>query len=487
MAILTELQEAKTYWKGLDVPEQLPGPLNMPMLGAAWAVGSPRHFYSVLVKWLNKYGDPYFAKFGSRRYVFTANMDLAKLILESRPEGARRPEIIRSAFASIDAQEMLFSAEGKQWKAHRKAISKSLGAHNLTLAERMIKEEVQSQISKLDKRIEDSKNGVVNFLPSAKRFSVTIISKLVFGEDFRNISTDDSVVKEIECIFQTLARRTSAPFPYWKHFKFAADKQYDQIKVGLNRDVLHQIQKAKQKLNQQPEGYKPETLLEGMLIGNPGGSVNEHGETDSHLSDKEVIDNCIGLIAAGLDTTSTTLSWAVFMLGSRPDLIARLRQELYMATDGTGELKTLQGIHTLPLMEAVIWEALRLYPAAPFLPALTLREFEFEGQVIPKGVTIFFLTSEGERRSAQYDPHFNPDRWFAEGMLAKAIKQLPLPFGAGQRLCPGRNLSVMEIKAMIAGLLHHYDWSVDPDFEPERYYNFTMEPSEVPVKFVRRA
>ena len=97
------------------------------------------------------------------------------------------------------------------------------------------------------------------------------------------------------------------------------------------------------------------------------------------------------------------------------------------------------------------------------------------------------LTSEGERRSPQYDPHFNPDRWFAEGMLAKAIKQLPLPFGAGQRLCPGRNLSVMEIKAMIAGLLHRYDWSVDEGFEPKRYYNFTMEPSEVPVEFVRRA
>lgn len=484
MSTSTELQDAphsaaKTYWKGLDRPQNLPGPINLPVLGAAWAIGSPRNFYSTLVKWLNKYGDPFFAGMGSRKYVFTANMELAKLILESRPEGARRPEIIQSAFSSIDAKEMLFSAEGKQWKAHRKAISKSLGAHNLTLAERMIKDEVQSQISKLDQRIEGSKNGVVNFLPSAKRFSVTIISKLVFGEDFRNISTDDSVVKEIECIFQTLARRTSAPFPYWKHYKFSADKQYDQIKLGLNRDVLQQIQKAKLKLSQQPEGYKPETLLEGMLIGSD--------DPESRLSDKEVIDNCIGLIAAGLDTTSTTLSWAVFMLGSRPDLIARLREELNAATGGSGDLKTLQGIHTLPLMEAVIWEALRLYPAAPFLPALTLREFEFEGQIIPKGVTIFFLTSEGERRSAQYDPNFNPDRWFAEGMLAKAIKQLPLPFGAGQRLCPGRNLSVMEIKAMLAGLLQRYDWSVDPNFEPERYYNFTMEPSEVPVKFVRRA
>lgn len=474
---------ATTYWKGLNAPENLPGPLNLPVLGAAWAMGNPRSFYSVLVKWLDRYGDPYYAALGTRQYIFTANMELARLVLESRPEGARRPQIIQSAFSSIGAEEMLFSAEGKQWKAHRKAISKSLGAHNLTLAERMIKEEVQSQIDKLGQRIQTSKNGVVNFLPSAKRFSVTIISKLVFGEDFRNISTDDSVVRDIESIFQTLARRTSAPFPYWKYLKFSADKKYDQIKQGLDQDVRQQIQNAKNKLQEKPEDYKPETLLEGMLWG----STSDQSNPEAKLTDKEVIDNCIGLIAAGLDTTSTTLSWAVFMLGSRPDIRERLRAELESATSGTGDLKTLQGIHTLPLMEAVIWEALRLYPAAPFLPALTLREFEFEGQVIPKGVTIFFLTSEGERRSAGYDPHFNPDRWFAEGMLAKAIKQLPLPFGAGQRLCPGRNLSVMEIKAMLAGLLHRYDWSVDEHFEPERYYNFTMEPSEVPVRFVRRS
>lgn len=473
---------ATTYWKGLNAPENLPGPLNLPVLGAAWAMGNPRSFYGVLVKWLERYGDPYYAALGTRQYVFSANMDLARLILESRPEGARRPQIIQSAFSSIGAEEMLFSAEGKQWKVHRKAISKSLGAHNLTLAERMIKDEVNSQLSKLDQQIPNTQHGTVNFLPVAKRFSVTIISKLVFGEDFRNISTDDSVVKEIECIFQTLARRTSAPFPYWKYIKFAADKQYDQIKLGLDRDVLKQIEHAKRKLSGQSDDYKPETLLEGMLWGNASDQAN----AEAKLSDKEVVDNCIGLIAAGLDTTSTTLSWAVFMLGSRPDIRARLRAELDTATGGTGDLKTLQGIHTLPLMEAVIWEALRLYPAAPFLPALTLRDFEFEGQIIPKGVTIFFLTSEGERRSAHYDPSFNPDRWFAEGMLAKAIKQLPLPFGAGQRLCPGRNLSVMEIKAMIAGLLHRYDWSVDAGFEPERYYNFTMEPSEVPVKFMRR-
>jgi cytochrome P450 len=137
-------------------------------------------------------------------------------------------------------------------------------------------------------------------------------------------------------------------------------------------------------------------------------------------------------------------------------------------------------------MEAVIWEALRLHPAAPFLPAHTLRDFEFEGQRIPKGSNFFFLLSEGEKRAPDYDPNFNPDRWFADGMLARAVKQLPLPFGTGQRLCPGRNLSVMEMKAMLAALVNRYQWTVADDLQPECHFNFTIDPVSIPVRFTPR-
>jgi hypothetical protein len=140
-------------WKDIDKPGALPGPVSLPVIGALLSVGSTRHFYKAMIRWLNAYGDPYQVRLGPHRYVFTANTALARLILDSRPDGAERPEMTRIAFASIDAAQMLFSAEGRQWKAHRQ----------------------QQPDQPLD------------FLPVAKRFSVTIISKLVFGGDFRNI------------------------------------------------------------------------------------------------------------------------------------------------------------------------------------------------------------------------------------------------------------------------------------------------------------
>src|SRR5699024_3860099 len=89
-----------------------------------------------------------------------------------------------------------------------------------------------------------------------------------------------------------------------------------------------------------------------------------HGRdgTGSGLDDQEVRDQAVTMIAAGYETTSAAIGWIVYMLGTFPDWQVRAREEvttvLAGGAPGPGDLDRL------PVLRAIVTEALRLYPPA---------------------------------------------------------------------------------------------------------------------------
>lgn len=81
----------------------------------------------------------------------------------------------------------------------------------------------------------------------------------------------------------------------------------------------------------------------------------------SDLTEDKVQDEAGNLIIAGSDTTSITLTYLVWAVLKRPDLQARLEEELAGVGDGFDDA----ALEKLPLLNAVIDETLRLYGAAP--------------------------------------------------------------------------------------------------------------------------
>lgn len=86
----------------------------------------------------------------------------------------------------------------------------------------------------------------------------------------------------------------------------------------------------------------------------------EAGEK-SDLTPEKVQAEAGNLIVAGSDTTSVTLTYLVWVVLRRPDLQARLEEELA----GLGDEFDDAALEKLPLLNAVIDETLRLYGAAP--------------------------------------------------------------------------------------------------------------------------
>ncbi|BET26285.1 hypothetical protein RGQ30_17860 [Limnobacter thiooxidans] len=324
-----------SYWQNTDVPTRLPGPPSLPFVGSAFLIGNPNRFYAVMQRWARKYGDLFHVKIGVDSYIVSSNMALSKLLFENRPEGVERPPMIARSFSSIDLVNNLFAAEGENWRKQRKAIAKSLSAHNLGKAEDMIFHEVQRRLDRMDQQIKASIGKPINFLPHSKQFSLGIISRLVFGDDFRQTAENDELSTELSLIFNTLASRTVAPIEYWKWFKLPKDRAFERVKNRLRRDITQRATTALEQLREQPKNHRPDNLLDGLLM-------HQLAEEPAQaLSEDEVFANAVALIAAGMDTTSTTLAWALYLLGKHTEIQQQLRSELRIATQGTGRLPTL--------------------------------------------------------------------------------------------------------------------------------------------------
>lgn len=162
------------------------------------------------------------------------------------------------------------------------------------------------------------------------------------------------------------------------------------------------------------------------------------------LSDTEIRDQAVSLVAAGFETTSAAFAWAVYELLRRPELLAELRGALMSDLEP-------------PLLGGVIKETLRLYPPAPAILRQATADLEFAGVRIPQGQRVAFSIYATHRLAALYpDPDtFRPERWVG----LKPDPYSYLPFGGGRRYCIGSSLATRILTLGLARLLRDFELS----------------------------
>lgn len=170
----------------------------------------------------------------------------------------------------------------------------------------------------------------------------------------------------------------------------------------------------------------------------------------SGLSDEEIRDQAVTMIAAGYETTSAAMGWAVYLLGAHPTWQQRVRAEI---SDVLGE--SAPGPTDLPrlsLTGAVITEALRLYPPAMISARFVVEGFDFRGTAVRPGDLVIYSPYATHRYPSVYDDptRFRPDRWIEQPR--RPIGEY-VPFGGGAHRCLGSHLALAELTVMLARLL----------------------------------
>lgn len=186
-------------------------------------------------------------------------------------------------------------------------------------------------------------------------------------------------------------------------------------------------------------GERGEDLLSLLLDARDG---------DGRLSDSEVRDQTLIFLLAGHETSASSLTFTLQLLGRHPEVQERIREEV-AAVVGDGPPSPAHVHSGLPYTTAVVKEATRLYPIVPFIPRHADTDCEIDGHIIPAGTDILVSVW-----SIHHDPDIwpDPETFRPERFLAGPThdRYAWLPFGAGSRACIGQHFAMMEAVAALA-------------------------------------
>ncbi|MCJ1375714.1 hypothetical protein MMC20_006951 [Loxospora ochrophaea] len=166
-------------------------------------------------------------------------------------------------------------------------------------------------------------------------------------------------------------------------------------------------------------------------------------------------------ILAGSDTVSATLILSLYYLARYPAQVDKLREELRSFDSSVNESK----LQALPHLNAFINETLRLHPP---VPSGLLRETPPEGltiagQYIPGSTTVVapFYTISRLESCFESAEDFIPERWTSKPQMVKD-KTAFAPFSLGLYSCIGKNLALMEVRAVITCIISKFDIDFAP-------------------------
>ncbi|WWC91006.1 uncharacterized protein L201_005945 [Kwoniella dendrophila CBS 6074] len=203
---------------------------------------------------------------------------------------------------------------------------------------------------------------------------------------------------------------------------------------------------------------------------------------DQRLTDDEVLAQITTFMLAGNETSSTALTWILYTLAQHPDSQKQLREELMTISEERPSLDTL---NSLPYLDAVIREVLRLEAPAPHTMRMAL-----EDSIIPLGkpvkgkngkmidslkikkgteimIPILSVNTSTEIWGSDAD-QYNPNRFLGSNNKSEKdggkIPNIPgvwgnlLTFLGGTRNCIGFKFALAEIKVMLFVLLKSFEF-----------------------------
>jgi len=462
--------------------EDLSGPRGLPLLGNMHQIRLDR-LHLILEGWAGQYGDIFRFRLGPRWFAVISDGTAIRHILLHRPDRFRRP---RRLVSVVDEMHLngVFSAEGDDWRRQRRIVTTALNhAHLLDFFPTL-----SMTIQRLQRRWECAarKKEPVDLCHDLMRFTVDVTMQLAFGIDANTLETPGPVIqRHLDKIFPVVHRRVNAAFPLWRYFRLPSDRALDRALSALEEEVGRMVQATRKRMEAEPQRRTtPAHFLDALL------AAVEDGTTG--FTDAEIFANVGTLLLAGEDTTANSIAWTIHYLAQHPDHFARARSEIDALIAPAPGLQSIEQTRDLPILDAICNEAMRLKPVAPLLIFETCQGSEIMGVHIPKNTTLMLLARRVMTRSENFADatRFDPDRWLGEATDNRNPhdRRAFIPFGAGPRLCPGRNLALLQMRAALTMLCRNFEFEIlhREGREIREHLAFTMMPADLSLRLKLR-
>ncbi|GAA86456.1 cytochrome P450 family protein [Aspergillus luchuensis IFO 4308] len=335
----------------------------------------------------------------------------------------------------------------------RKLVARAYSMDSMVHLEPNVSSLLTSMVQKLD-----TLSGVVDLGVFLQLFAFDVIGAVSFSRPFGYVTAgdDDGVFSRLKQSLRSMSWLMNVPWFYDLHQVL---KPYIGNWLAANDRNGYFYQFAAQEIVSRKDRGGDDRDIVNQLF-----AIQK---TKPQFSDTDMAYMLTANVFAGSDTTATSLNAIFYLLLKNPTVYQRLMQELEekRATGELSDLVTFQQAESCPYLQAVMYEALRLYPAA----GLQLNRDVPEGGMkvgkyyVPEGTVVGSSAWVIHRLPEIWGPdfeEFRPERWL-EGDVGN-LKRFYFSFGGGSRTCVGRNISWLEMSKLVPTLLMRYNIQLAP-------------------------
>ncbi|KAL2349133.1 hypothetical protein Fmac_003133 [Flemingia macrophylla] len=204
------------------------------------------------------------------------------------------------------------------------------------------------------------------------------------------------------------------------------------------------------------------------------------------LDDEEIIEQIITIMYSGYETVSTTTMMAIKYLYDNPSILQEIRDEHFEIKQKKmpNERITWDDYKNMKRTRAVILETMRLASVVAGVMRRTTNDIELNGYTIPKGWRVYVYTRETNFDPILYpEPFvFNPWRWLEKGLESHNHCIL---FGAGGRVCPGKEWGMVKVSLFIHYFVTRYRWEEEKANKKLAKFPRVLAPDGLHIKITK--
>ncbi len=446
------MSRGSTMTTGRSSAKRPPGPPQN------WLFGNLREFsrdrLGSLTRWAREYGDLVSARFGPRSILFANHPDLVEEVLVNQNRKFIKHYRLRDAKRTLG--QGLLTSEGEFWRSQRKLAQPAFHRDRIAAYGRLM-------VDYTERLIDSWADGQVREVQSDMMgLTLGIVSKTLFDAEIG--SDTEGASAAMETLMHAFIARTGSlvSAPPW--LPTPMNLRVERAVRRLERILFAIIAERRRR------GEDRGDLLSMLLQA-------QDEESGRRMTDRQLRDECMTLFLAGHETTANTMAWAWFLISGRPEVEARLHDEVDRVLDGRPP--TVADLPRLPYTESIINETLRLYPAGWMIGRESIEPLELGGYSIPRGMTIFMTTYAIHRDPRWFDEPdaFRPERW-SDGLLQRVPRYAYFPFGGGPRICIGNNFALMEASLILATIARRFRLTLAPDAMISALPSMTLRPAQ---------
>jgi cytochrome P450 len=351
------------------------------------------------------------------RVVVVGDSRLAKQIFTTSPDdlGNIQPNLSR-----LFGSGSVFALDREDHRRRRRLLAPPFHGKSMKNYEAIIEEETLRETASWP----DGKP--FETLPSMNRITLNAILRAIFGADGAELDE----LRRIIPPWVTLGSRMAAlPKPQRNYGRYSPWGRLAEWRRQYDRVIDRLIDAERLDPN-----FADRTDVLALMLR----STYDDG---SVMSRKDIGDELLALLAAGHETTASTLGWAFERLTRHPDVLAALVEE---ADNGGQELRQAAILEVQRARTVIDFAARHVYPEV----------YQLGEWAIPRGDSILISIAQlhDDPELFPNPEHFDPQRFIG----SKPSSFAWVPFGGGTRRCVGAAFANMEMDVVLRTVLRHF-------------------------------